>query len=205
MITFFVGDRTEKSCQTFMNQLAKAIGEKRKPLFTSDELASYASALKEKFGRVITPEPTGKRGRCRLPYVVADEDLDYATVHKTRRNGRVVKVEKRIIYGDKERIEKRLMDSPSVQINTSFVERHNGILRQMDAHLSRKSLTFAKSLRYFEAKIAFIAAFYDFVRPHSTLSKNEDRTTTPRTPFMATELTDHPWSLEELMSVYVMQ
>ena len=205
LITFFVGDRTEKSCQAFMNQLAEAIGEKRKPFFTSDELASYASALKEKFGKVITPEPTGKRGRCRLPYVVPDEDLDYATVHKTRRNGRVVKVEKRIIYGDKQRIEKRLMDSPSVQINTSFVERHNGTLRQMDAHLSRKSLTFAKSFRYFEAKVALIAALYDFVRPHGTLSKNKDRTTTPRTPLMAIGLTDHPWSFEELMTVHVVQ
>jgi IS1 family transposase len=40
LITFFVGDRTEKSCQVFMKQLAEAIGGKRKPLFTSDELAS---------------------------------------------------------------------------------------------------------------------------------------------------------------------
>ena len=115
------------------------------------------------------------------------------------------KVETRIIYGDKQRIEKRLMDSPSVKINTSFVERHNGILRQIDAHLCRKSLTFAKSFRYFEAKIAFIAAFYDFVRPHGTLSKNEDRTVSPRTPLMAIGLTDHPWSLEELMTSYAVQ
>jgi len=140
LITFFAGDRTEKSCQAFMKQLADAIGGKRKPLFTSDELASYAAALKEAFGEVITPKPTGKRGRRQLPYVVPGKDLDYATVHKTRQKGRVVKVEKKVIFGNEHSVEKKLLDSPSTQINTSYVERHNGTLRQLDAHLSRKSL-----------------------------------------------------------------
>jgi hypothetical protein len=75
----------------------------------------------------------------------------------------------------------------------------------MDAHLSRKSLTFAKSFRYFKAKLSFVAAFYDFVRPHSTLSKNETRPSSPRTPFMEIGLTDHPWTLEELLTSHGVQ
>jgi len=205
LITFFAGDRTEKSCQAFMKQLADAIGGKRKPLFTSDELASYAAALMEAFGEVITPESTGKRGRRQLPYVVPGKDLDYATVHKTRQKGRVVKVEKKVIFGKEHSVEKKLLDSPSTQINTSYVERLNGTLRQMDAHLSRKSLTFAKSFRYFKAKLSFVAAFYDFVRPHSTLSKNDTRPSSPRTPFMEIGLTDHPWTLEELLTSHSVQ
>lgn len=151
------------------------------------------------------PERTGNPGRPRSPVAVVDEDLDYATVHKTREKGRVVKVEKRVIYGDEERIKKRLGSSPSKTINTSFEERLNGILRQMDAHLRRKSLTFAKALRWFEAKLAFVVAAYNFLRPHTTLSRNPDRSTTPRSPAMAASLTDHLWSLEELLTLPVMQ
>ncbi|MDR3326768.1 MAG: IS1 family transposase, partial [Prevotellaceae bacterium] len=70
--------------------------------------------------------------------------LDYAVVHKTRENGRIVKVEKRIVFGDEERIKQKLLQSVSSKINTAYIERSNGTLRQLNSHLRRKSLTFAK-------------------------------------------------------------
>ncbi len=121
---------------------------KQKPLFTSDELAHYASLLAEAYHHEVEVPRTGKPGRPRDPEKVVHEDLDYATVHKTRVDGRVVDVARRIIFGDPDRIEKRLEESPSQTINTSYVERSNATLRQMDAHLRRKSLTFAKALRW---------------------------------------------------------
>ena len=56
---------------------------------------------------------------------VVDKELDYATVHKTRENGRVVNVETRVVFGSAERIKKRLEESPSNTINTAYVERSN--------------------------------------------------------------------------------
>ena len=111
----------------------------------------------------------------------------------------MVKVERNIVYGELNRINMRLKDSPSNVINTSYMERFNGILRQMDAHLRRKVLTFAKKISYFIAKLSLVVAYYNFVRPHSTLSKNKDRSTTPRTPAMMAKLAVKPWSIYQLL------
>ncbi len=200
MVNFLVGNRTEESGRVFLTELASRL-DGGKPLFTSDELKVYASLLLEIFHETVMEEPTGKRGRPRNPRIIPPVDLDYATVHKTRDKGRVVKVEKKIVYGDAKRISVRLEDSPSNTINTSYMERMNGILRQMDAHLKRKALTFAKNVMYFNAKLSLVVAVYNFVRPHGTLSKNTDRTTTPRTPAMVAGITVYPWSFVELLGI----
>jgi hypothetical protein len=62
-------------------------------LFTSDELPHYAGGLKELFHKLIAQKPTGQPGRPRSLEKVIDEKLDYATIHKTREKGRIVKVE----------------------------------------------------------------------------------------------------------------
>jgi len=133
------------------------------------------------------------------PVVKVDADLDYATVHKTREQGRVVKVERKIVYGQEDRILERLKASPSRTINTAYAERSSGILRQLDAHLRRKSLTFAKAWRWFEAKLNLTAAYYNLIRPHGTLSRNPDRTTTPRTPAMEAGLAENPWTWNDIL------
>lgn len=196
----FAGDRTEESCRTFLKVVVRRLNE-NKPLFTSDELASYATVLKELYHQTIEEERTGRPGRPKNPRVEVDADLDYATVHKTREAGHVVKVQKKVVYGDAQRIAARMEQSPSKTINTSYIERVNGILRQMDAHLRRKAPTFAKATCYLKAKLYLIVAFYNFVRPHGTLSRNPDRTTTPRTPAMTAGLSDHLWTVEELMGL----
>ncbi|MDR2086976.1 MAG: IS1 family transposase, partial [Dysgonamonadaceae bacterium] len=61
---------------------------------------------------------------------------------KTRENSKIVKVAKKIVFGDEKRIEQKLTQCVSNKINTSYIERSNGTLRQMDANLRRKSLIF---------------------------------------------------------------
>lgn len=190
-----------EEARCFLRNLASRMEEK--PLFVSDELPHYADGLKELFHELVRPEPTGRPGRPKKPEKIIDEDLDYATVHKTREKGRVVKVEKRVVYGSAERIEKRLQKSPSSTINTSFVERSNLDWRLWDAHLVRKSLTFAKSVHWLKAKFAICVAFYDFIRPHETLSRGEDRIFRPKTPAMAADITDHRWTTRELLEYKV--
>jgi len=51
-------------------------------------------------------------------------------------------------------IEKRLEELTGNTINTSYVERSNLNWRIWDAHLTRKSLMFAKSFRWLKAKFA---------------------------------------------------
>jgi transposase-like protein len=94
---FLIGDRTLEDARNFLKDLVSRTEEL--PLFTSDELPHYADGLKELFHKSIPQEPTGLRGRPRNPEKIVDENLDYATVHKTRQRGRVVKVETKVVFG----------------------------------------------------------------------------------------------------------
>jgi hypothetical protein len=56
---------------------------------------------------------------------------------------------------------------------------------------TRLTNAFSKSWKHHEAAVALYVAFYDFVRPHMTLKT---------TPAVAAKLTDHRWTMEELLS-----
>ncbi|MBW2149563.1 MAG: hypothetical protein JRI22_21415 [Deltaproteobacteria bacterium] len=180
--------------EEFMKVL-KSKMSKSKPLFVSDELPHYAHTIVHTYSTVVIPLRTGKRGRPRGPQRIVDTDLDYATVHKTRSKGHVVKVERFLVLGEQDRIVARLENSNSNTINTSFVERSNLTWRMMNAHLSRKSLCFSKSLQWLKAKFSVIVAVYNFVRPHSSLSSAKN----PVTQAMAAKITEQPWSMDQLL------
>ena len=195
IICHLVGDRTLESCRAYFRLLLDRINNK--PLFVSDELVDYKTVLQENYSTEIPLPPTGNRGRPGKPEKVLDSELDYATVHKTRENGNIIKVERKIIFGDIERIEEKLSQSVSHTINTSYIERSNGTLRLMDSHLRRKSLTFAKEKPYFEARLNIIIFVYNFIRPHNTLSKNPDKTRTSRTPALVAGIINQNWTIDD--------
>lgn len=200
LICYLIGERTLGDGKTLMRDLKRRLVAK--PVFTSDELPHYEDALLEMYHTVVEPEPTGWPGRPQKPYKQIHSDIDYATVHKTRINGRIVKVDTKVVFGKKKRIIQRLEDTPSNTINTSFVERSNTDWRLWDAHLCRKSLTFAKSLRWLAAKFAIVVSVYNFVRPHESLSRDRfTRKFAPRTPAMAAGVTDRVWRLHDLLSL----
>ena len=193
IVSYLVGNRTLDSCREFLKQLHSRVDNI--PLFTSDELVHYETVLGEIYSEEIPVAPTGKRGRPKKPVRKIDPELDYAVVHKTREKGKVVKVERRIVYGEEGRIEEKLAKSPGKKINTSYMERVNGTLRQTDSHLRRKSLTFAKEMPYFKARLAVIVFVYNCIRPHYTLSKNPDKSYTPRTPALVAKLIERNWTV----------
>ena len=197
LVSFLIGDRSLEDAHSFLKDVVSRIVDI--PLFVSDELPHYTDGLRELFHHCIEQEPTGRRGRPRKPEKVVDADLDYATVHKTRDKGRVVKVETKIVFGSEERIADKIKALPGNKINTSYVERSNLNWRLWDAHLTRKGLTFAKAIRWLKAKFSICVAFYNFVRPHETLSRAEDRTFKPKTPAMAAKITNQQWSINDLL------
>jgi IS1 family transposase len=199
MAHHIIGDRTLEQAEQFMKGL-KSRMSKEKPLFVSDELPHYEHALIHLYSTEVMPPRTGKRGRPRGPLRIIEDDLDYATVHKCRSKGRVVKVERTLVLGENGRLVARLENSSSNTINTSFVERSNLTWRMMNAHLSRKSLCFSKSLQWLKAKFAVIVAIYNFVRPHSSLSSSKNQVT----PAMAAKITTQPRSMDQLLGFPVM-
>jgi IS1 family transposase len=78
--------------------------------------------------------------------------LTYATVHKTREKNRVVGVEPRVIYGTVAAIVAALAGSlVSAEVNTVYVERHNGTDRNRNARKVRKTYCFSKDWEVHEA------------------------------------------------------
>jgi transposase-like protein/IS1 family transposase len=83
-------------------------------------------------------------------------------------------------------------------ICTSHVERHNLSMRMQNRRLTRLTNAFSKKWSNHEAALGLYFAVYNFVRPHGTLTQAaEGRRKT--TPAMAAGLTDHPWTLLELL------
>jgi IS1 family transposase len=197
LITFWIGGRSLEDARQMLKDLTSRC--QYKPLFVSDELPHYGTVLGELFHELIPPVPTGKPGRPRNPEKVIDSDLDYATVHKTRQ-GRVIKVERKVIHGSEQQVLARLEDSPNQTINTAYIERSNLDWRLWDAHLGRKAPTVARSMRWLKAKFAICVACYNFIRPHETLSRGEDRIFRAKTPAMAASVTDHRWTFTELLA-----
>jgi IS1 family transposase len=83
------------------------------------------------------------------------------------------------------------------KICTSHVERHNLTMRMQNRRLTRLTNAFSKEWANHEAALGLYFAAYNFVRPHGTLTKSADGRKT--TPAMAAGLTDHPWTLLELV------
>ncbi len=180
-----------------MNDLKAKL--KNIPLFTSDEMGSYMVALWEAYRTDKTLAWDS------LPFEerpgAVNPALDYAIFHKERKNCHVVHTETVVVFGDENRINLRMKGSPSKQINTSFVERFNGTLRLNDANLIRKSQHFAKEISFFRARVALFMAYYNFVRPHSSLTKTFGNEKIIRTPAMASGILTRPLDLKELLQI----
>ncbi len=194
LIYHSVGNRTLDDCRAFFKGLLPRI--ENKPLFTSDELPHYKTIIFENFNMEIEYPKTGKPGRPKSPEQIIDPEINYAVVHKTRKGGKIIKVEKSIIFGSAESIAECLTKTICNTINTSYIERSNLTFRQNDAHLQRKTLKFAKNMDYFKAKLNINIFHYNFIKEHWSLSKNEDKTFTPTTPAMKANITTKQWSIK---------
>lgn len=134
---------------------------------------------------------------------VAPDSLCYAQIIKKIEKGKCVKVEKRIIFGNEQMLESCLSKSiVSYTINTAFIERSNLTLRQHNHRVERKSQGFSKMREYFNYQTSLTISYYNFCLHHSSLLYYEGDKTIKNTPAMASGLTDHIWSMRELLSFH---
>ena len=90
--------------------------------------------------------------------------------------------------------------------HTAYVERTNLTSRQMNGRLVRKTLSFSKKVDMLEAASAWEDGVYNMTRPIKTLALEVNdgvRRWTPRTPAMVAGLTDHIWSVREILTTLV--
>jgi IS1 family transposase/transposase-like protein len=195
VVSVVPGERTAESVQELVNDLKQRLGGRPPELITTDEYAPYAEAILGAFGTEVVPPRTGKPGRPRKPYKVAPQGLNYATVHKTRRKGRVVEVTTRVIFGTAATVAAAVAASAvSRTVNTAFVERHNGTDRNRNARRARKTYSFSKDWWVHRAA-SFLSKYSDnFCWPVRTLRAIDGAA---QTPAMLAKLTDHVWNLLE--------
>ena len=87
-------------------------------------------------------------------------------------------------------------------LNTSYIERLNGTVRERLATLTRKCRHAAQRLQALETGMYLIGSTYNFCCFHQELSTRavgEAQKLLRQTPAMASGLTDHLWSLSELL------
>lgn len=90
------------------------------------------------------------------------------------------------------------------KICTSHVERGNLTIRMQDRRMTRLTNGFSKKWENHRASMALHFAYFNFCRPHMTLTEesrggDKSKRAVPTTPVMAAGLEDHQWTLRELV------
>jgi IS1 family transposase len=92
------------------------------------------------------------------------------------------------------------MGKPDVDlISTSYVERSNLTMRMSMRRFTRLTNGFSKKAENHAHAVSLHFMFYNYCRPHTTLTKAAKGIKT--TPAMATGLTDHVWTAEEILGM----
>jgi hypothetical protein len=101
------------------------------------------------------------------------------------------------------------------QIHTAFVERLNLSLRQRVAAIGRRSATLCKSIGGLCHQLVLFQVYHNFVLPYTSLHQalaepvptnghGSAKVWRPCMPAMAAALTDHVWSLTEVLRYRVL-
>ena len=166
----------------------------RRPLLIcTDGLVSYIRAIRETFR---DPVHTGQGGRPRLrPW----RNILIAQVVKRYERRRVVATERRMVDGTPARLEtlRRRSHGDGV-INTAYIERLNATFRERLAPLARRCRALARDTLTLHAGMFVVGTVYNFCTPHASLSHVHKTT-----PAMAAGITDHCWTMHELLSFHV--
>lgn len=170
VLNYYVGKRDELSAYKFIGDLSQRIAARHRFQISTDGLTGYVPAIEEHFGA----------------------DVDFAQIIKNyaasttsgpdwfRPSSRVTSITLKPITG-----------APKVErISTSHIERANLTLRMQLRRFTRLTNGFSRKLTNLEATVAVFMAWYNFCRVHQTLRV---------TPAMEAGLTDHVWSIRELL------
>lgn len=174
-------------------------------LLCTDGLAAYP---KQALKVLREPLRTGKRGRPRL---LLPDGVMVAQAIKRYTRRRVVGVLRRIVRGTEAEVGTQLRSTQggaTAVINTAYIERLQATFRSRLAPLVRRTRAAARRRATLEAGMWLVGTVYNFCRAHRSLrlwsgGAGEQQRWVERTPAQAAGLTDHRWSLDELLSFAV--
>jgi transposase-like protein/IS1 family transposase len=171
IMSHFIGKRDRECADAFMADLRKRV--KGRIQLTTDGWAGYLSSVYNAFGANVDFARQAKTYK----------DRDFGAFRDERRYSiaRGCKTVKTYIH-----IGKPNRDL----ISTSHVERTNLSVRLFQRRFTRLTLGYSKKLANLKHSVALFIAHFNFCRVHSAHKQ---------TPAMAVELTNHVWTIEELI------
>jgi IS1 family transposase len=209
LLTVDVGDRTLAMAQHVVHQVVQVLAPDCVPLFLTDGFKEYATALLTHYGQWVQPARQRAQGPAPKPRWMPLPQLLYAQVIKTVRRRRLVRVSHRVVFGTLEAAQ-QVLAACGWQINTAFIERVNLSIRQHVAAVGRRVTTLCKGEVGMRQQLVLYHVYYNFCLPHASVrvplaaplptnGTGSARQWQPRTPAMAAGLTDHVWTLREVL------
>lgn len=175
-------------------------------LLCFDGLSSYLTACRQVFR---SPLHTGKPGRPRLlPW----PDICLGQVVKQYAQRRVLGVEQRLVQGSQALVERLLtLSQRGGVLNTAFIERLTATFRSRLSLLVRRTRHLVRRPERVEAAVYLVGCVYNFCTYHASLrlplyvvrGHCEQRRWVQRTPAIAAGITDHRWTVLELLAYRV--
>jgi hypothetical protein len=209
LVVVDVGNRTLAMAQRVVHQVPQVLATDCMPLFLTDGLKDYGTAILAHFGYWIQPERRQDKGSMPKPRWMPLPALLYAQGVKSYRRRRIIGVKHRVVCGTQLAIEP-LLARGGWTINTAFVERRNLDIRQRVAAIGRRVNTIGQGEAGLGDQVALFQGYHNFVLPHASLRQRlpypeatngsgSAKVWRPCTPAMAAGLTDHIWSLKEVL------
>src|SRR3989454_2112748 len=181
-----------------MSQVRRCAASLRPLLVLTDGWSAYPGSICRAFREKV--KQTAGVGRACLQVW---PELHIGTVIKRTEKKRVVEITRRMAHGLLSQAEQLLQGSRGgIVLNTAFIERLNATFRQRLASLTRRSRHAARRLKALETGMYLIGCTYNFCFAHHELSK-ASHVGSPCTPAMAAGLTNHVWSVCELLNYHI--
>jgi transposase-like protein len=176
-----------------LSERVRRCAARRPLLICTDGLVSYIRAMRETFRDPVHTGMGGRPRRRRWRHVLI------AQVVKRYERRRVVETERRMVDGTPARVETILRRSQGDGvINTAYIERLNATFRERLAPLARRCRALARHTLTLHEGMFVVGTVYNLCTPHESLSHAQQMT-----PAMAAGITDHCWTMHELLSFHV--
>jgi IS1 family transposase len=209
LLTIDMGDRTLAMAQSVVHRVVQVLAPGCVPLFLTDGFTEDTTALLPHFGQWVQPSRRQDKGPHPKPRWMPLPQLLYAQGVKTVRRRCLVRVRHRVVFGTLETVN-AVLAPLGCQINTAFIERLNLTIRQHGAAVGRRVSTLCKGEDGIQRQLALYHVYYNFCLPHTSVCQpllqpeptpgtGSAKRWQPRTPAMAAGLTDHVWTLREVL------
>lgn len=169
ILTYRIGKRDSSTTEAFVYDLSERI--LGAPEISTDGFHPYLPTIRDAFG--------GRASHGIINKTYSVTNLAVKDAARRYSPAQVIAVERQVVSGN-----------TAMDISTSYVERQNLTLRMAQRRFARLTNAFSKTPVNHAAAVDLYVTHYNFCRVHEAIRQ---------TPAMALNLTDHVWTIGELI------